>query len=80
MHQLPPIFNIALIPHLSGIKNLAAFTPTLQDVDSALAILALLRLPNELALRILDQARYWMEVELSSKDHAILMDGDSLLE
>lgn len=51
------------------------FTPTLQDIDSTLAIFASFRLPNELALCILDLAHYWIEVELSSKEHVVLADG-----
>lgn len=54
---------------------MAHFTPTLHDIESTLAILALFRLPNELALCILDQAHYWMEVELSSEEHIVLVDG-----
>jgi len=53
---------------------MAPFTPTLQDIESALSILALFHLPNELALCILDQAHYWMEVELSSREHIVLVD------
>ncbi|KAJ4987444.1 hypothetical protein SVAN01_07044 [Stagonosporopsis vannaccii] len=53
---------------------MAPFAPTLQDIESALTILASFRLPNELALCILDQAHYWMEVVSSSKEHIVLLD------
>ncbi|KAJ8112473.1 hypothetical protein OPT61_g5167 [Boeremia exigua] len=54
---------------------MAPFTPTLQDVESVLGILASFRLPNELALSVLDQAHYWLEIEFLSEDHVVLVDG-----
>lgn len=54
---------------------MAPFIPTLHDIHKARAILASLRLPNELAFCILDQARYWMELEMESKEHIVLVDG-----
>ncbi|KAF2630267.1 hypothetical protein BU25DRAFT_387340 [Macroventuria anomochaeta] len=54
---------------------MAPFVPTLKDIETARAILTSVRLPNELALCILDKAHYWMEVDTSSKEHVILVDG-----
>ena len=54
---------------------MAPFVPTLHDIHKARAILASLRLPNELAFCILDQAHYWMELEIESREHIVLMDG-----
>ncbi|XPS76294.1 hypothetical protein M3J09_008347 [Ascochyta lentis] len=54
---------------------MALFVPTLHDFESARTILVSLRPPNELVLCILDEARYWMEVETSSREHVVLVDG-----
>lgn len=53
---------------------MAPFKPRLDDLKSVLAILAAFRLPNELALSILDYARYWIEAESESTEHLILVD------
>lgn len=54
---------------------MAPFVPTLHDIHHARSILVSLRLPNELALCILDQAHYWLELETESREHVILVDG-----
>jgi hypothetical protein len=54
---------------------MAPFVPTRDDLESARAILTSFHLPNELALWILDEAHYWVEVETYSKEHIILVDG-----
>jgi hypothetical protein len=59
---------------------MASFVPTLHDLETARAILVSLRLPNELALCILDEARYWVEIETRSSDHIVLVDGSWSLD
>ncbi|KAF2128587.1 hypothetical protein P153DRAFT_367701 [Dothidotthia symphoricarpi CBS 119687] len=53
---------------------MALFTPRREDVYSVRAILMSFRLPNELVLDILDQARYWTEASYSVTDHRALLD------
>jgi hypothetical protein len=53
---------------------MAPFAPTLNDLNSVIAILAAFRLPNELALSILDCARYWTEYKVEYTDPIILVD------
>ncbi|KAH6622240.1 hypothetical protein C7974DRAFT_218842 [Boeremia exigua] len=54
---------------------MVSFDPTLLDAETALAILASLRLPNEIALCILDQAQYWIKDEYNCEEHTLLIDG-----
>lgn len=54
---------------------MAHFVPSRNDFESARTILASFRLPNELALCILDEARYWLETKIESTEHVILVDG-----
>lgn len=57
-----------------------SFTPTFNDLESVVAILATFKLPSELALLILDYAHYWKEVRRESTVPSVLVDEDWSLE
>ncbi|KAF3042242.1 hypothetical protein E8E12_010109 [Didymella heteroderae] len=56
------------------------FTPTLDDLKSVITILAVFKLPNELALLVLDHARYWAEYKMESTRPFVLVDEDWVLD
>jgi hypothetical protein len=56
------------------------FVPTLHDVETTRALLASFGLPDELALLILDEARYWVEIVTESREHVVLVDRDWSLD
>lgn len=45
-----------------------------EDVFEARSVLRSRKLPMELVLRILDEARYWVETEYSNEQHVVLID------
>lgn len=56
------------------------FTPQVKDLKSVIAILAAFRVPSELALLILDYARYWTERKWESTRTFVLVDEDWSLD
>lgn len=55
---------------------MAPYVPVRNDVFEVRAILGRFRLPNELILSILDEARYWTEATYNVMEHRVLLDEE----